>query len=104
MEQASLHAAHFLTAQREIQHVRIRHIRQEHGPSLFLIHCNSYTIMNIPIKRLFVNGLHNICEGSGTELLHQICVWRKMGLEVPHVSSRDCLGTLNEFFEIIPHA
>lgn len=69
----------------------------------FLFIAIPYTIMNIPIKRLFVNGFHNICEGSGTELLHQICVWRKMGLEVPHVSSRNCLGTLNEFFEIIPH-
>lgn len=38
--------------------------------------------MALPVPRLFVNGFPGLYGGAGTELHHQILVWRHMGLEV----------------------
>ena len=45
--------------------------------------------MSSPIKRLFVNGFPSLYGGAGTELHHQIIVWRKMGVEVHLIPSWD---------------
>lgn len=45
--------------------------------------------MSIPIKRLFVNGFPSLYGGAGTELHHQILVWRKLGVEVHLIPSWD---------------
>lgn len=38
--------------------------------------------MNRPLKRIFINGFPGYYGGAGTELHHQIIVWREMGMEV----------------------
>lgn len=48
--------------------------------------------MSSPIKRLFVNGFPSLYGGAGTELHHQIIVWRKMGVEVHLIPSWDYHG------------
>lgn len=34
------------------------------------------------LKRIFVHGFPSLYGGAGTELHHQIIVWREMGMEV----------------------
>ena len=48
--------------------------------------------MSSPIRRLFVNGFPSLYGGAGTELHHQIIVWRKMGVEVHLIPSWDYHG------------
>lgn len=43
--------------------------------------------MATQIKRLFVNGFPSLYGGAGTELHHQIIVWRKLGMEVHLIPS-----------------
>ncbi|MGN0258006.1 MAG: hypothetical protein ACI4CA_06525, partial [Bacteroides sp.] len=45
--------------------------------------------MSTQIKRVFVNGFPSLYGGAGTELHHQIIVWRKLGMEVHLVPSWD---------------
>lgn len=50
--------------------------------------------MNSSLKRLFVNGFPSLYGGAGTELHHQILLWRKMGVEVHLIPTGD--GYRNE--------
>ena len=50
--------------------------------------------MSTQIKRVFVNGFPSLYGGAGTELHHQIIVWRKLGMEVFLLT--DCL--INKIF------
>lgn len=42
-----------------------------------------------PINRIFVHGFPGLYGGAGTELHHQIRLWRKMGVEVHLIPSWD---------------
>ncbi len=45
--------------------------------------------MNTDIKRLFVHGFPSLYGGAGTELHHQIIIWRRMGMEVHLIPTWD---------------
>lgn len=45
--------------------------------------------MSTPIKKLFVNGFPCLYGGAGTELHHQIIVWRHMGIDVHLIPTSD---------------
>lgn len=47
--------------------------------------------MSQSIQRLFVHGFPGKYGGAGTELHHQIIIWRKMGMEVHLIPPWDCL-------------
>lgn len=47
--------------------------------------------MSKEIKKIFVTGFPSLYGGAGTELHHQIIVWRKLGLEVHLIPSWECL-------------
>lgn len=46
--------------------------------------------MSKSIQKLFVHGFPGKYGGAGTELHHQIILWRKMGVEVHLIPSGDC--------------
>lgn len=50
--------------------------------------------MSKPIEKLFVNGFPCLYGGAGTELHHQIIVWRHMGIDVHLIPTND--GFKNE--------
>lgn len=45
--------------------------------------------MSAALKRIFVNGFPSLYGGAGTELHHQILVWKAMGLEVHLIPTGD---------------
>ncbi len=45
--------------------------------------------MSRALKRIFVNGFPSLYGGAGTELHHQILVWREMGMEVHLIPTGD---------------
>ena len=47
--------------------------------------------MNTDIQRIFVHGFPSLYGGAGTELHHQIIVWRKLGLQVHLIPSWECI-------------
>lgn len=48
--------------------------------------------MSRSLKRLFVHGFPGYYGGAGTELHHQIIVWRQMGMEVHLIPTGDGFG------------
>lgn len=51
-----------------------------------------YYFMSRTLKRLFINGFPGYYGGAGTELHHQIIVWRQMGMEVHLIPTGDGFG------------
>lgn len=45
--------------------------------------------MSRALKRIFVHGFPSLYGGAGTELHHQMIVWRKMGMEVHLIPTGD---------------
>lgn len=54
-----------------------------------------------PTHKIYVNGFPSLYGGAGTELHHQILLWRKMGLEVHLIPTNPCIQDNPLWLEMI---
>ena len=57
--------------------------------------------MSRALKRIFVHGFPSLYGGAGTELHHQMIVWRKMGMEVHLIPTGDSFYPEGLYVELL---